>query len=50
MVNLSNTPFSGTVEAPAGNWRAVDLVFGPARETALPSVSLDAFGARIFQQ
>ncbi len=50
MVNLSNTPFSGTVEAPAGNWRAVDLGFGPARETALPSVSLAAFGARIFQQ
>jgi len=49
-VNLSNTPFRGTVEASAGAWKEVELPALKAGETGIPSLSLDAFGARIFQK
>jgi cyclomaltodextrinase / maltogenic alpha-amylase / neopullulanase len=49
-VNLSNTPFRGTVEATAGPWKEVDIPALKAGEMGIPSLSLDAFGARIFQK
>jgi len=49
-VNLSNTPFRGTVEAPPGGWKEVELPALKAGEVGIPSLSLDAFGARIFQK
>jgi cyclomaltodextrinase / maltogenic alpha-amylase / neopullulanase len=49
-VNLSNTPFRGTVEAPASGWKEVDIPALKAGEVGIPSLSLDAFGARIFQR
>ena len=49
-VNLSNTPFRGTVEADAGNWKEIALGGSQAGQTAVPAISLEAFGARIFQK
>jgi len=49
-VNLSNTPFRGTVEGQAGKWKELQLPgFKPA-ESGVPFISLDAFGARFFQK
>jgi glycosidase len=48
-VNLSNTPFRGTVEV-AGNWKEVQLPGLTGAQASLPALSLDAFGARIFQK
>jgi cyclomaltodextrinase / maltogenic alpha-amylase / neopullulanase len=49
-VNLSNTPFRGTVEADAGNWKEIALGASGAGQTAVPAISLEAFEARIFQK
>jgi len=49
-VNLSNSPFRGTIEAGGGNWKAVALPLATAGTMALPFVSLDAFGFRIFRR
>jgi cyclomaltodextrinase len=49
-VNLSNTPFKGTVEADAGNWKEIELPISNPEVVAIPFVSLNAFGARIFQK
>lgn len=49
-VNLSNTPFRGTVEAGEGNWKEIDLPIAKSEPTAIPFVSLNSFGARIFQK
>lgn len=49
-VNLSNTPFRGTVEAETGSWTAVSLPLSAAGESALPFVALDAFGFRVFER
>ncbi len=49
-VNLSNTPFRGSIEAGAGNWKEVPLPLSAAAETALPAVALDAFKFRIFER
>lgn len=63
-VNLSNTPFRGTVELAAGDWQEVAFrsegrhpaVPGanqgaePPAASALPALSLDAFGVRIFRR
>jgi cyclomaltodextrinase / maltogenic alpha-amylase / neopullulanase len=49
-VNLSNTPFRGAVEAPAGNWKEIELPTAKPEVGAVPFVSLDAFGARIFEK
>ncbi len=49
-VNLSNTPFRGTVEAQAGNWKEIDLSAAKPAPAALPFVSLNSFEARIFQK
>ncbi|MBV8674435.1 MAG: family 10 glycosylhydrolase [Acidobacteriaceae bacterium] len=54
-VDLSNTPFRGTVEAPTGNWKEIELPIAKPDASALPFVSLpfisiDAFGARIFEK
>jgi len=49
-VNLSNTPFRGTIEAPSHDWR--EVVFNPKAKPgvmALPALSLDAFQVRIFR-
>jgi len=48
-VNLSNTPFRGTVEE-AGSWKEIELPGSKAEPTAVPFVSLDSFGARVFQK
>jgi len=52
-VNLSSTPFRGSVEA-SGTWKEIHLsVSTPVAEResgALPFVSLNAFEARIFQK
>ena len=49
-VNLSNTPFRGAVEAPAGPWKEIELPLAKPQTGAPPFVSLDAFGARIFEK
>jgi glycosidase len=48
-VNLSNTPFRGTLEA-AGNWKEIELPVSKPEVTAVPFISLNAFEARIFQK
>jgi cyclomaltodextrinase len=48
-VNLSNTPFRGTVEA-AGSWKEIEFPGSKAEPTAVPFVSLDSFEARVFQK
>ncbi len=50
-VNLSNTPFRGTVEAGAEQWKEVKFPAASQGEiTALPALSLDAFQFRIFEK
>ncbi|HEY1987229.1 MAG TPA: alpha-amylase family glycosyl hydrolase [Terracidiphilus sp.] len=49
-VNLSSTPFRGTVEADAGDWKEIVLPASKTEPTAVPFVSLNSFGARIFQK
>jgi cyclomaltodextrinase / maltogenic alpha-amylase / neopullulanase len=49
VVNLSNTPFHGSIEAGGPNWKEIDLPLATHGETALPFVSLDAFGFRVFE-
>jgi len=48
-VNLSNTPFRGRVEA-AGNWKEIELPVSKPKPEAIPFLSLNAFGTRIFQK
>jgi cyclomaltodextrinase / maltogenic alpha-amylase / neopullulanase len=48
-MNLSNTPFRGSVEA-AGNWEEVELPVSKPESEAVPFLSLNAFEARIFQK
>jgi cyclomaltodextrinase len=49
-VNLSNTPFRGTVEAETGSWKEIPLPLSEAGQTALPAVGLDAFQFRVFEK
>jgi len=58
-INLSNTPFRGTVEVAMGSWQEVAIpsaerkrsdTQSALREVAIPSISLDAFGFRIFHR
>jgi cyclomaltodextrinase / maltogenic alpha-amylase / neopullulanase len=49
-INLSNTPFRGTVEAAHGVWKEVEFGLFPTAAMALPAISLDAFEFRIFQR
>jgi glycosidase len=48
-INLSNTPFRGSVEA-AGNWKEIELPVSKPEPEAVPFISLNAFEARIFQK
>jgi len=48
-VNLSNTPFRGTVEAASGAWKEVSLTSSKLEESAIPALALDAFQTRIFR-
>ena len=48
-VNLSNTPFRGTVEATPGGWKEIRLPLSEAGQNALPAVALDAFKFRLFE-
>jgi len=48
-VNLSDTPFRGSVEA-GGMWKEVELPVSKLGVDAVPFVSLNAFEARIFQK
>lgn len=56
-VNLSNTPFRGTIEAAAGDWNEISFqatehaakTATPSPVVALPALSLDAFQVRIFR-
>jgi glycosidase len=48
-VNLSNTPFRGTVEAEAKDWRPIAIPLSDTGTSALPFIALDAFQFRIFQ-
>jgi cyclomaltodextrinase len=48
-VNLSNTPFRGTIEAASGNWKEVALTSSKPDDGAVPALSLDAFQTRIFR-
>ena len=50
VINLSNTPFRGTVEAGAGAWQEIETPLSHEPQMALPSLSLDAFGFRMFQE
>lgn len=49
VVNLSNTPFRGTVEAGTGSWEEVNDLSLEKAQVALPAVSLSAFGFRMFK-
>jgi glycosidase len=63
-INLSNTPFRGTVEAPSVGWKEINLPTSRRRQTGIedgaaaqqeeqqgiPALSLNAFGVRIFQR
>ena len=49
-VNLSNTPFRGSVEAEGQRWKAVDIPLEQQGESSLPFVALDAFEFRIYQR
>jgi glycosidase len=49
-VNLSNTPFRGTVEAASGDWSEVALGKEKSTPAALPALSLEAFQVRIFRR
>jgi cyclomaltodextrinase len=49
-INLSNTPFRGTIEAAPGNWDEVNVPGMKDHSIAIPSLSLDAFGFRIFHR
>ena len=49
-VNLSNTPFRGTVETAAADWNEIPLGKAEPKAAALPALSLDAFQARIFRR
>jgi cyclomaltodextrinase len=48
-VNLSATPFRGTVEADAGPWQEVSLTKERPPANAVPALSLDAFQVRILR-
>jgi hypothetical protein len=48
VVNLSNTPFRGTVESDGQRWKEVSLPLAQQGPVALPFVAIDAFGFRIF--
>ena len=59
IINFSNTPFRGTVEAAPGSWKEIEVPFKTRRqdhvpttspETALPALSLDAFQFRFFRR
>ena len=47
-INLANTPFRGTVEASGGDWKEIELPIAKPEPAALPFLSLNSFGARIF--
>ncbi|MBV8864892.1 MAG: alpha-amylase [Acidobacteriaceae bacterium] len=49
-INLSNTPFRGTVEADNAGWKQVELPLSPAVQTTAPFIALDAFGFRILKR
>jgi cyclomaltodextrinase / maltogenic alpha-amylase / neopullulanase len=49
-VNLSNTPFRGTVEAETGSWKEIELPAEKPAAMGVPFISLDGFGARIFEK
>lgn len=50
VVNLSNTPFRGTIECDSRNWKGIELALATQGQMALPFVALDAFGFRVFQR
>ncbi|MGA2847626.1 MAG: alpha-amylase family glycosyl hydrolase [Terracidiphilus sp.] len=50
VINLSNTPFHGTVETYSGEWQEVKEPLNQDSQVAIPSVSLGAFGFRIFEK
>ena len=47
-VNLSSTPFRGTIEAGGTGWKQVDLPLATHGSVTLPFVGLDGFGFRIW--
>jgi len=49
-INLSNTPFRGTVEAGNGAWREIEEPLSHPSQGALPAIALDAFQFRIFER
>ncbi len=49
-VNLSNTPFRGTVEAGTEQWKEIKFPASQSEMTALPALSLGAFEFRVFQK
>jgi cyclomaltodextrinase / maltogenic alpha-amylase / neopullulanase len=48
-INLSSTPFRGSVEA-SGSWKEVEIPAWKPESEAIPFISLDSFKARIFQK
>ena len=51
VINLSDTPFRGTVEAGSPSWLPVDesSFFPEKTQAALPAISVDAFQFRMFE-
>lgn len=47
-VNLSNTPFAGTVEGITGSWKPMPLP--DSRPAGMPRLTLDAFGFEVYEQ
>jgi hypothetical protein len=50
VINFSNTPFHGTVEASSGEWQEVKDPLFHDTQVAIPSVSLEAFEFRFFEK
>jgi glycosidase len=50
VVNLSNTPFRGTVECDGQRWKAAELPLAQKGQIALPFVALDAFGFEVLER
>jgi glycosidase len=50
VVNLSNTPFRGTVECDGQRWKAAELPLAQKGQMALPFVALDAFGFEVLER
>jgi len=50
VINLSNTPFHGTVDTYSDEWQDVKGPLSHDSQVAIPSASVDALGFSIFEK